>query len=145
MFDFRRTTLFCLEKRLSKHKMTIFSKNLGGMAPIALPLATPMITSVENHIDARIKVRRFEDGVTARSSLIEVDVLRREHLFSSTCFSCWANLQCVHARRNVLGYRWFDKCITHATKHMLLFAPVQAVVNKISKSTLDRLVYNKLL
>jgi len=25
MFDFRRITLFCLEKRLSKHKMTIFS------------------------------------------------------------------------------------------------------------------------
>jgi len=35
MFDFRRITLFCLEKRLSKHKMTIFSKNLGGMAPFA--------------------------------------------------------------------------------------------------------------
>ena len=30
MFDFRRITLFCLEKRLSKHKMTIFSKNFGG-------------------------------------------------------------------------------------------------------------------
>ena len=30
MFDFRRITLFCLEKHLSKHKMTIFSKNLGG-------------------------------------------------------------------------------------------------------------------
>jgi len=29
MFDFRRITLFCLEKRLSKHKLTIFSKNLG--------------------------------------------------------------------------------------------------------------------
>jgi len=29
MFNFRRKTLFCLEKRLSKHKMTIFSKNLG--------------------------------------------------------------------------------------------------------------------
>jgi len=24
MFDFRRITLFCLEKRLSKHKMTAF-------------------------------------------------------------------------------------------------------------------------
>ena len=30
MFDFTRITLFCLEKRLSKHKMTIFSKNLWG-------------------------------------------------------------------------------------------------------------------
>jgi len=38
MFDFRRTTLFCFEKRLSKHKMTIFSKNLGrAMAPLSLP------------------------------------------------------------------------------------------------------------
>jgi len=35
MFDSWRITLFCLEKRLSKHKMTIFSKNLGGgMAPL---------------------------------------------------------------------------------------------------------------
>jgi len=30
MLDFTRITLFCLEKRLSKHKMTIFSKNLAG-------------------------------------------------------------------------------------------------------------------
>jgi len=33
MFDIRRIPLLCSEKRLSKHKMTIFSKNLGGMAP----------------------------------------------------------------------------------------------------------------
>ena len=37
MFDFRRITLFCLEKRLSKHKMTIFSKNWGAW-PFCLPL-----------------------------------------------------------------------------------------------------------
>jgi len=37
MYDFRRITLFCLEKRLSNHKMTIFSKNLGGMDPFAGP------------------------------------------------------------------------------------------------------------
>jgi len=42
MFDFRRITVFCLEKRLSKHKMTIFSKNLGGPCPLWPPLATPM-------------------------------------------------------------------------------------------------------
>jgi len=41
MFDFRRITLFCLEKRLSKYKMTICSKNLWGMAPLTA-LATPM-------------------------------------------------------------------------------------------------------
>jgi len=37
MFDFRRITLFCLEKRLAKHKMTIFSKNLGGYGPFGPP------------------------------------------------------------------------------------------------------------
>jgi len=38
MFDFRRIALFCLEKRISKHKMTKFSKYLGaGMAPLPPP------------------------------------------------------------------------------------------------------------
>jgi len=37
MFDFRQTTLFCLEKRLSKHKMTICSKNFGGAWPLWSP------------------------------------------------------------------------------------------------------------
>ena len=46
MFDFRRITLFCLEKRLSKHEMTIFSNNLGGHGPF-VPLATPMVATGE--------------------------------------------------------------------------------------------------
>jgi len=33
MFDFRRVTLFCFEKRLSEQKMTIFSKNLRAWPP----------------------------------------------------------------------------------------------------------------
>jgi len=38
MFDFRRITLFRLEKHLSKHKMAIFSKNLGmGHGPFGPP------------------------------------------------------------------------------------------------------------
>jgi len=37
MFDFRRITLFCLEKRLSKHKMAIFSKYFGGHGPFGPP------------------------------------------------------------------------------------------------------------
>ena len=38
MLDFRRITLFCLEKRLSKHKMTIVSKNFGeGHGPSGPP------------------------------------------------------------------------------------------------------------
>ena len=42
MFDFRRLTLFCLSKRLSKHTMTIFSKHFGGPCPLWPPLAIPM-------------------------------------------------------------------------------------------------------
>ena len=37
MLDFRRITLFCLEKRFSKHKMTIYSKHLGGHGPFCPP------------------------------------------------------------------------------------------------------------
>jgi len=37
MFDFRWKTLFCLEKRLSKHKMTMFSKHYGGSWPFWPP------------------------------------------------------------------------------------------------------------
>jgi len=42
MFDFRQITLFCLEKRLSKHKIIKFSKNFGGLWPLWPPLATSM-------------------------------------------------------------------------------------------------------
>ena len=38
MVAFRQIALFCLEKRLSKHKMTTFSENFwGGMALLPLP------------------------------------------------------------------------------------------------------------
>jgi len=47
MFDFRRITLFCLDKRLSKHNMTAFQQ-FGGAWPPWLPLATPMSENVYN-------------------------------------------------------------------------------------------------
>jgi len=37
MFNLRRITLFCFDKRLSKHKMTILSKNFGGHGPFGPP------------------------------------------------------------------------------------------------------------
>jgi len=55
MFDFRRITLFHLEKRLSKHKMTIFSKNFGGAQPLWTPLATPMLACLEPFPRHRVK------------------------------------------------------------------------------------------
>jgi len=42
MFDFRRIALFRLEKYLSEHKMTMFSKNLEGAWHLSPHLATPM-------------------------------------------------------------------------------------------------------
>jgi len=41
-FFFRRTTLFCLEKRFSKHKITLFLKTFAEHGPFGCPLATPM-------------------------------------------------------------------------------------------------------
>jgi len=38
IFYFRLTPVFCLENRLSKHKMTRYSKNLRGPWPFWLPL-----------------------------------------------------------------------------------------------------------
>jgi len=56
MFDFRRITLFCLKKRLSKHKMTIFSKTFGGVAwPFWPTLSTPTFATnvVQSHWQLR--------------------------------------------------------------------------------------------
>jgi len=47
-------TLFFFEKLLSKHKMTIFFKNLGGHGPFA-SLATPMLTSTTTDFHSVIK------------------------------------------------------------------------------------------
>jgi len=42
MFDFRRITLFCLEKRLSKHKMTKLFSIWGPWPLWSPPTASPM-------------------------------------------------------------------------------------------------------
>ena len=47
MFDFRRVTVFCLGCRLSKHKLTMYVTNLGGMAPCA-SLTTPISEIADN-------------------------------------------------------------------------------------------------
>ena len=43
--DFRRVTLVCLEKRFSKHTMTVFSKNVGGHG-----LFSPPATSTTSYL-----------------------------------------------------------------------------------------------
>jgi len=57
-----RITLFCLEKRLSKHKMTMFSKNLGSaMAPLAPPGYVYVQTRFWQN-QARSQVLRFGES-----------------------------------------------------------------------------------
>jgi len=58
MFNFRRITLFCLEKRLSKTKRTIFSKHFGGHDPFGPPgyayaLAPSEMFCVRHWLDSR--------------------------------------------------------------------------------------------
>ena len=58
MFDFRRIALFCCEKRLSRHKMTIFSRNFGGAWPLWLSLGYAYDYTAERTIvEAFRKVR----------------------------------------------------------------------------------------
>ena len=56
LFDFRRITLLCLVKHLSKHKMT---RNLGGMAP----LATTMVQRYHEEISLRPIYRKNKEIV----------------------------------------------------------------------------------
>jgi len=56
IFDFRRITLVCLEKRLSKHKMTICSKMFWGHGPFAPPVATPMIPAYGDGFESFLEV-----------------------------------------------------------------------------------------
>jgi len=57
MFDFRQITLFCLEKRLLKHKMTLFSKTLGGPWPLCPPgYAYDLKLQTYKHATAKRKI-----------------------------------------------------------------------------------------
>jgi len=85
IFDFRRIPLFCFEKRLSKAKMTIFSKNVAGNDLFAPPLlrlcfemvcviwdhkrnkntirATTVLTAITKTADAMVIFDRVTDGI----------------------------------------------------------------------------------
>jgi len=53
MFDFRRITLFCMEKRFSKHKIYIFQKFWGSMAPLGYAYGNAS-TSLKNPLLLRV-------------------------------------------------------------------------------------------
>jgi len=58
MFDFRRITPFCLEKHLSKHKITIFSELLGaGIAPLAPPQCNANLST-----RAKLETKQVEEN-----------------------------------------------------------------------------------
>jgi len=72
MLDFRRITLFCLEKRLSKHKMAIFSKNFGGNGPLWLRLCL-------NSLDIRNK--NSDDDTNEKATVELYDHTPIKYLF----------------------------------------------------------------
>ena len=57
VYDFRRITLFYLEKRLSKHKMPIFSENLRGEWPFGPPGYTYAVWSLLQNVSVAQKNR----------------------------------------------------------------------------------------
>jgi len=82
MFDFRRITLFCLEKCLSKHKMIIFSKNLGENGPFP-PLATPMC----------------DTNIFASSYCLLVHFYAYTYVWEKVCVCRWS-ISCSDLRKN---------------------------------------------
>ena len=95
MCDFRRITLFCLEFRLSKNKMTIFSTNLGwAMAPLP-PLATPM-----HHQDTH-----SQQGICVNINTVFDDDFRSSpaHAVQLMLSNCW--LLCISSHVNYVTSR----------------------------------------
>jgi len=88
MFDFSRITLFCLKKRLSKRKITIFFKTLGGHVLFGPPLATPMLLS---HIFSILFLNNWFDPLKhCRTMLMNMasSWLSNFNVFSSRHFNC---------------------------------------------------------
>jgi len=92
MFDFRRIRLFCLEKRLSKNKMTIFSKNLGGHGSFGPPWLRLCITVLKVFLFSReLSLQAFvgDSGILA----IRQQLSRDES--ASICFEGLAKKVCM--------------------------------------------------
>jgi len=97
MYDLRRITLFCLEKRFSKHKMTIFFLNLGRHGPFGRPWQRLcQDSSVENVWKILIQV--FVDGLklcqwksllSSNSNLVGKAWLHSLIIHFQTRFSSW--------------------------------------------------------
>jgi len=69
MFDFRRITLFCLEKRLSKHKMTMFSK-IWRVWPLWLRLCVRLGLKCWSRTSFRAVITDYQCGGTHYSATI---------------------------------------------------------------------------
>ena len=69
IFNFMRITLSRLEKRLSKHKVTICSKNLGRRMTLWLPLATPMLLCKRRYPTSFLSLSLYQQGVTMNEAV----------------------------------------------------------------------------
>ena len=100
MFDFRRITLFCLEKCLSKHKMTIFSKNLGGHGPFCPPPGYAYERDLHPGAtnDCKIRIHALLQ-ILACDSLYSISASRLRF----AAVACWRQKQ---TRRFVIRFDW---------------------------------------
>ena len=91
MFDFRRTTLFCLEKRLLKHKRTICSKNLGKHGPPGY--------AYERHLFWSGACLGWLD-LCVMLQLIRLDLCLSNQVTLSVHLICWSEIlhRCVFTR-----------------------------------------------
>jgi len=79
-FDFKWATVFCLGHRLSKHKMTRYTRNLGDMATLPPPMATTMSAGRFGWIIFR--------ATQLKPIYIVLDVSNLTYLISVFCWIC---------------------------------------------------------
>jgi len=98
MFNFRRITLFCLEKRLSKHKMTIFSKNLGGHGRFGPPWLRLCFDPPSEIFCVRHWLRPMIWSLADRVHVIDLGVMLQKNIYFER--KVWRTTEVKHKTRS---------------------------------------------
>jgi len=124
MFDFRRVPLFCSETQLSKHKMTIFTKNLGRGA--AWPLWPPWLrlwcrfTSLRFEPSLPVSVARALFSRPLSRLNVEVNVLK---LWKTADMGKCFFLTILHHKAGFTFFWSFPKVLPETLCHFHLLFP----------------------
>jgi len=86
MFDFRPIILFCLEKRLSKHKMTVFSKNLGYAYAVVCNVLSAVHYNTRCYGESRCIELNAYVGLWQLFGQVVVDTLEQSATLPSTSY-----------------------------------------------------------